>query len=162
MGINEEFYKEKRTRLMQYLKQLFQSHNITQDEAAEETGFTQNNISRMLSGKYSPSLDNLVRLAEVAGYDVAFVKMNENTSVDNDMIVPKFMITVDTNSNRLYILHRQFPACLIEVVQQTPMRFVVQDLYDAMSNPADILNMPFVEEAKAFFRNYAESTFDKN
>jgi transcriptional regulator with XRE-family HTH domain len=64
MGINEEKYKEARKMLCQYLYQLAKEKGITQEEIAEKTGFTRNNVSRMLSGRYSPSLDNFIRLAE--------------------------------------------------------------------------------------------------
>lgn len=75
----------------------------------------------------------------------------------------KFLIAIDHKENELYILHREFPACLIHVKQETPLRFIVMDLFDDMENPNDILNMPFVEEAKRFFTDYYnENVLDKN
>ncbi len=157
MGVNEEYYKEKRRSIMRYLAELAKEKGLSQYEIAERTGFKQNNVSRMFAGQYSPSLDNLLRLAEAIGYDVAIINKGVDTSpVDDQMIEPKFMLVVDHENNELYILHRQYPSCLIQVVQETPMRFVIQDLYDDMDNPADILNMSFVEEAKEYFRKYAE------
>jgi transcriptional regulator with XRE-family HTH domain len=64
MGTNEEKYKTARLMLCRYLHQLAKDKGITQDDIAEKTGFTRNNVSRMLSGKYAPSLDNFIRLAE--------------------------------------------------------------------------------------------------
>jgi len=64
MGVNEEKYKEARVMLCRYLHNLAQEKGITQQEIAEKTGFTRNNVNRMLSGRYSPSLDNFIRLAE--------------------------------------------------------------------------------------------------
>ncbi|MFW5944946.1 MAG: helix-turn-helix domain-containing protein [Bacteroidota bacterium] len=64
MGINEKKYKEARKMLCQYLYYLAKQKGITQSQIARKTGFTRNNVSRMLSGRYSPSLDNFIRLAE--------------------------------------------------------------------------------------------------
>jgi len=68
-----------------------------------------------------------------------------------------FLLSVDPINNELYILHRNFPACLIWVKQEIPMRFVIQDLYDEVENNNEILNMPFVQAAKDFFKKYSES-----
>lgn len=64
MGINEEKYKAARLMLCRYIKDLAKEKGVTQEEIAARTGFKQNNVSRMLSGDYSPSLDNFIRLAE--------------------------------------------------------------------------------------------------
>jgi hypothetical protein len=74
----------------------------------------------------------------------------------------KFLICPDEQENELYILHREFPACLIWVKQVTPVRFVVLDLYDEIENPNDILQMDFVQKAKDFYNNIASNSFDKN
>ena len=162
MGLNEEYYKDKRKSLMNYLRDLAKDKRILQETIAKATGFTSNNVSRMLSGRYPPTLDNLIRLADAIGYDVAFVNKYLNEKVPDESIKPKFMFTVDPVNQELYILHRQFPSCLIHVVQEIPARFVIDDLYDDMDNPNDILNMPFVEEAKQYWRDHAESFLDKN
>lgn len=74
----------------------------------------------------------------------------------------KFLICPDEESKEIYILHREFPACLIWVKQELPLRFIVLDLYDEMENTNDILSMPFVQEAKDFFNKIASSSFDTN
>lgn len=78
------------------------------------------------------------------------------------MSFSKFLLCVDHQKNELYILHREFPACLIQVVQETPLRFVVQDLYDDLEDTNSILTMPFVQEAKDYFNRYVEKGFDLN
>ena len=75
---------------------------------------------------------------------------------------PKFLLCIDAQNKELYILHREYPSCLIHVVQDTPVRFVVQDLYDDMDNPNDILNMTFVQEAKDFYSTTALKTLNNN
>ena len=62
--------------------------------------------------------------------------------------------TIDPLKNELYILHRQFPACLIHVIRDIPVRFIIEDLYDEVENPADLLTMSFVNEAKEYFRQF--------
>jgi len=162
MGMNEAKYKSVRKSLLKSLAELAKEKNITQQEIADKTGFARNNVSRMLKGRYPPTLDNFIRLAEAVGYDVAVINKMINKKVYDKLIDPKFLISINPKDNQLYILHRQWPSCLIWVKQEIPMRFIVQDLYDDMENPADILNMPFVEEAKLFFKKYAEKNLDNN
>lgn len=69
----------------------------------------------------------------------------------------KFLIAIDHEDQELYILHREFPACLIHIRQEIPVRFIVMDLYDDIDDPNEILQMDFVEEAKMFYKNYIES-----
>lgn len=76
--------------------------------------------------------------------------------------ITKFLICPDNETNELYILHRDYPACLIWVKQEIPVRFIVMDLYDEVQNEKDILNMPFVQDAKDFFNNQVIHSLDKN
>lgn len=64
MGVNEEKYKESRKMLLNYLRTVARDKKITHNEIAQATGFTPNNVSRMLMGRYSPGLDNFIRLCE--------------------------------------------------------------------------------------------------
>lgn len=50
--------------LLDYLREQMETKGITQAMIAEKTGFTQSNISRMLSAKYPPTLDNFITLCE--------------------------------------------------------------------------------------------------
>lgn len=74
----------------------------------------------------------------------------------------KFLLCPDEENHELYILHREFPACLIWIKQETPLTFIIQDLYDEVENTNDILQMPFVQEAKYFFNRFVENSTDKN
>ena len=74
----------------------------------------------------------------------------------------KFLLCPDDENKELYILHREHPACLIWIKQETPVSFVVQDLYDEMENVNDILGMSFVQEAKDFFNRFVENSTDQN
>jgi len=76
-------------------------------------------------------------------------------------IEPRFLFAPDHVNNQLYILHRQFPACLIQVIQTIPVTFRIVDLYDRIPNN-QLIKHPFLEDAKQFFRNYGEKYFDSN
>lgn len=159
--MNNEPIREKCQRTLTYLSLLIKQKRISQELIAERTGYQSNNVNRVLSGRYMPRLDVLTNIANAAGYDVAFINQEVNHPTP-EIITPKFLLSVDFVNNELYILHRQYPSCLMQIKQETPVRFIVQDLYDDVANPGDILGMPFVEEAKAFYRNYAENIMDKN
>ena len=139
---------ESRKKLIAKLQQLMAENKITQLELAERTGYMQSNISRIFAGKYSPSLDIIITIAQAIGYNLTFARTFTEYEKDN---TPEFLMCPDPVANQLYILHRNEPVCLIHVVQSTPIRFVVQELYSEMENPEDILNMPFVQRAKDFF-----------
>lgn len=74
----------------------------------------------------------------------------------------KFLFCPDEIGQELYLLHREFPACLIWIKQETPVRFIVMDLYDDVEDVDSILTMPFVQDAKDFFNRMTENSLDKN
>lgn len=78
------------------------------------------------------------------------------------MNIEKFLIAIDPDNNQLYILHRQYPACLIWIKQEIPVRFIILDLYDEVENVESILIMPFIQEAKDFYQQYAEKSIPEN
>jgi transcriptional regulator with XRE-family HTH domain len=53
-----------RKMICQYMSELAKEKGLSTYKIAELTGFKQQNVSRMLQGRYSPTLDNLIRLAE--------------------------------------------------------------------------------------------------
>jgi hypothetical protein len=73
----------------------------------------------------------------------------------------KFLFAPDHEGKELYILHREFPACLIQVIQSTPVTFRIVDLYDEI-NQDELLRHPFLEDAKKFWREHGAKLFDKN
>jgi hypothetical protein len=135
---------------------------ISTYKLAELTSYNQPNIVRIFSLKYCPNLKTVFKIAEALELDVVAINRMVNQKVPDEFIKPKFLLSVDQEAGELYILHRQWPSCLIHIVQEIPVRFVVQDLYDDIENPADILNMPFVEEAKEFYRTTAQNSLDHN
>lgn len=80
MGENEEKYKTARLMLCRYLHKLAKEKGITQEVIAQRTGFSSNNVNRMLQGRYSPTLDNFIRLAEAI--DCYFFVIDKNAEED--------------------------------------------------------------------------------
>jgi hypothetical protein len=79
------------------------------------------------------------------------------------MKATKFLIAVDPDQQQLYILHREYPSCLIWVKQEIPARFIILDWYEEEKITEEkILEMPFVQEAKDFYKNYAEKNLGGN
>ena len=70
----------------------------------------------------------------------------------------KFLFAPDEDSGTLYILHRAFPACLIQVIQTTPATFRIVDLYDEIDENT-LLVHPFLEDAKKFYKEKADKLF---
>ena len=144
-----------------HLGELAKSKQITPGKISEITGYDRSNILRVLRGQYAPTLDVLNNIAAAIGYTVAFTNTDTiNATVEG--VEPKFLFCPDHKNNELYILHRNFPSCLIWVKQEMPVRFIILDLYDDLENEADILNMPFIQEAKEFFSQMVENSMDKN
>ena len=56
-----------RYEVVEQLKQARKSLNVTQEDLAERVGTKKSNISRLESGRYNPSLDFLIRIADCLG-----------------------------------------------------------------------------------------------
>lgn len=79
--------------------------------------------------------------------------------------ITKFLLCVDKEENELYILHREFPSCLIYVEQTTPINFVVLDLYEDISEGEAaklLMDESFKTELNAFFQKQAFNFKDLN
>ena len=64
--------------LMEYLHKTAVEKKITQEEIAEKTGFSRANVSRMLAGRYAPSLDNFMKLAEAVNVYFFIIDKDED------------------------------------------------------------------------------------
>ena len=56
-----------RYEVVEQLKQARKSLNVTQEDLAERVGTKKSNSSRFESGRYNPSLDFLIRIADSLG-----------------------------------------------------------------------------------------------
>ncbi len=59
-----------RYEVVEQLKSARKAQNVTQEVLAERVGTKKSNISRFESGKYNPSLDFLVKVAESLGKQI--------------------------------------------------------------------------------------------
>jgi len=78
--MNSEKHTEARRMLCRYLADLAKEKGISQEEIARRTGFTQSNVSRMFAGRYAPSLDNFIRLADAV--DAYFFIIDKDSKDD--------------------------------------------------------------------------------
>jgi transcriptional regulator with XRE-family HTH domain len=154
-----ELTLKKRIHFLARLADVARAQGITQDEWAERSGLRQSNIARILSGKYPPTLDTLITLANAVGYEIGISNIHPITT---NSIIDPFLLAVDYNNKEIYILHREYPSCLIWVKQETPLRFILMDLYDDVEDVNSILLMPFIENAKQYFYKQVEKGFDLN
>ena len=74
-----------RKMLLDYIASQIKEKGLTQDYIAKKTGFTQSNVSRMLSAKYSPTLDNLLVLCEAANCYIFIIDKNANDELCETM-----------------------------------------------------------------------------
>lgn len=59
-----------RYEVVEQLKDARKSQNVTQEVLAERVGTKKSNISRFESGKYNPSLDFLIKVADSLGKQI--------------------------------------------------------------------------------------------
>lgn len=57
-------YIEARRILLRFVSEQAKAKGITHEQIASKTGFDRSNVGRMLAGRFSPTLDNFLRLAE--------------------------------------------------------------------------------------------------
>lgn len=70
--------EEKRKKLCAKIQNHANENELTHEDISERTGFQRSNISRMLGGKYSPTLDNFLNLCNAVSLEIKLVKKNEN------------------------------------------------------------------------------------
>lgn len=67
LNLPNEKYAAARVVLCRHLKKMAAEKGITHEQIAERTGFLREHVSRMLSGKFAPKLDNFLKIAEAIG-----------------------------------------------------------------------------------------------
>jgi hypothetical protein len=70
----------------------------------------------------------------------------------------RFLLSLDKEEKELYILHREFPRCLIYVEQTMPINFVVFDLFEDISDEEAVRHLTdesFKSDLKDFFNSQA-------
>lgn len=74
-----------RKMLCQYLGEVAKEKGMSTYKIAELTGFNQPNVHRMLTGKYSPSIDNFMILANAIGCYFFIIDKEENSELADMM-----------------------------------------------------------------------------
>ncbi|MCR5641410.1 MAG: helix-turn-helix domain-containing protein [Lachnospiraceae bacterium] len=69
-GVVPKRYADARGELAAQLKRARLSRNLTQQALADLAGTKRSNISRLESGKYNPSLDFLMKVADSLGLEL--------------------------------------------------------------------------------------------
>ncbi len=70
-GVVPQLNKEIRTEFAKQMREIRLSQNLTQQVLADRVGTKKSNISRMESGRYNPSLDFMVRVADCMGKHIS-------------------------------------------------------------------------------------------
>lgn len=67
----------------------------------------------------------------------------------------RFLLALNKEERDLYILHREYPRCLIYVEPTTPVNFVVFDLFEPVEETEEITEIltsnEFKQDLKKFF-----------
>ena len=87
--MNEKKYIQARLTLCLFLKSEAETKGITQQQIADKCGWHQQTVQRMLSGKFSPSLDNFIKLADAIG--VNFFMESKDSNTDTNQLFEKAM-----------------------------------------------------------------------
>ena len=66
--------KKRSAELLAEIAAVMEQQGMTQTEMAARTGLAQANISRVLSGRYTPRVDMLERLASTVGLKLTLVR----------------------------------------------------------------------------------------
>lgn len=66
--------KDTRVMLCNTLREIAIEKSITQCELSQKTGLTQCNISRILSGKYSPTIDSILKICSALNVTILIKK----------------------------------------------------------------------------------------
>lgn len=70
-GVVPQLNKEIRTEFAKQMREIRLRQNLTQQVLADRVGTKKSNISRMESGRYNPSLDFMVRVADCMGKHIS-------------------------------------------------------------------------------------------
>lgn len=79
-----------------------------------------------------------------------YIILNDRVKVENT----RFLLTLNKSEKELYILHREFPRCLIFVEQTTPVNFIFVDFFEDNSKRDESIQIIISEEFKQDLREY--------
>ena len=153
--------KAARVELGRHFQERRQQMGRTTKELANFLNISSETVKGVETGRFPFDVDLLFRFC--AALEIKpFFAPHEELGIDLDTPPgEKFLLCPDGIKEQLFILHRQYPACLIQIVQTVPVTFRIVDLYDDIEE-SGLVTHPFLEEAKSFFRQYVANNESKN
>lgn len=135
-------HRESGKLLLGFLKQIAKEKGISIEEISRKSGFIADNVYRMFSGRYMPTLDNFIRLGEAIGIrlELHADSVDSLSTKTRNIDIPRFLLCPDRAENKLYIIHTHYPACLIYVVQTTQVSFQVIQNFDNSDDFIEVLD----------------------
>lgn len=133
----------------------------TVNELADFLSITPKDVIAIENGSYKLSLELYLKIAqslECKSILAPLEIVNKGTFPVNEL-QESFLPCVNKSTSQLFILHRKYPACLMEVIQSTPMTFRIVDLYDKDIDEDQLLVHPFIEQAKEYARKLYSGSF---
>lgn len=147
------FFKERRLQM-----------GHTAQEVADFLGITVNTLNGIESGRFAWDVDTNNRLCAALEIKPLFAPLEliGKGSLPEAGIKPKFLFAPDHKAGELYILHREFPACLIQVVQTTPASFKLVDMYEQTDIEEVVVMSDLMDDLETFWKDYGKEISDKN
>lgn len=159
MPFDEDLIRRNRKLIGEFFaeRRIDMGHSL--EAAAKHIGITANTLSRIEQGKFHWDIDLHLKLCET--YEIKPFLVPLEMLNPQDKKLPTFLLCPDPKTMQLFILHRNYPACLIEVVQTTPVSFKIVDLYDFCTDE-EIAQSKVYDKVKEFYKAYVEQNQNLN
>lgn len=79
--MKDKVITEARKIICKQLGEIARSNNITQEEIAGRLGMKQSSVSRIFSGRYSPTLDTILAICRVVSANIFIEEKNGNSDM---------------------------------------------------------------------------------
>jgi len=157
MPFDENILKDARRQIGEFFRnrRIQMGHSL--EHAARFIGITANTLSRIEQGKFHWDIDLHHKLCET--YEIKPFLVPRELLKPRDIDLADYLLVPDHANMQLYILHRKFPACLIQVIQTIPATFEVLEFYDFCSKEEV---SAITIKAKMFYNDYVERNQDLN
>jgi DNA-binding XRE family transcriptional regulator len=119
--MNEKI-KAARKQLGGFLQKRRQQMGRSRDELATFLNISTETVKGIETGRFPCNIDQMLNICAALEIKPFFAPLEEIK--DNNSTTPKldekeaFLLAINQRTNSLYILHRNYPACLIEVINR--------------------------------------------
>lgn len=147
MNKEKEDAKKEVVRTMSFLAQKAKEQGQTGEILSKKTGFITSAIWRMLSGRFAPGLDNFKILCEAIGIRLILKPKGGSPPT-------KFLLCVDPETNQDYVLHLNYPFCLLSIswINDENFEVLIKEVFCELKDSKSINSMPFIKEAEKFYK----------